>query len=81
MFKEKELKKSIVRDCKKAYELALWEKQKSTEPGKAVIVSSLDGKKRVRPPLLGTLGPWVSYAECSLQREEPIQSQRFYIQT
>ena len=53
-FKEKELKESTVRDWKKAYELALWEKRKSTEPGKAVIVSSLDGKKRGRPPLLGT---------------------------
>ena len=45
-FKEKELKENTVRDWKKAYELSFWEKRKSTEPGKAVIVSSLDGKKR-----------------------------------
>ena len=44
-FKEKELKESTVRDWKKGYELNLWEKRKSTEPGKAVIVSSLDGRK------------------------------------
>ena len=52
-FKEKEWKESSVRDWKKAYELALWEKRKSTKPGEAVTVSSLDGKKRGRPPLLG----------------------------
>ena len=53
-FKEKELKESTVRDWKKAYELNLWEKRKSMEPEKAVIVSTSDGRKRGRLPLLGT---------------------------
>ena len=44
-FKEKKLKESTVRDWKKAYELALKEKRKSTERGMAAIVSKLDGKK------------------------------------
>ena len=34
--------------------LLFLEKRKSTEPGKAVTVNSLDGRKRGRPPLLGT---------------------------
>ena len=53
-FKGKDLKVSTVRDWKRAYEVTLLEKRKSTEPGKAVTVNSLDGKKRGRPPLLGT---------------------------
>ena len=53
-FKGKDLKASTVRDWKKAYEVTLLEKRKSAEPGKAVTVNSLDGKKRGRPPLLGT---------------------------
>ena len=53
-FKEKELKESTVQDWKKVYEFNLCEKRKSTEPGKAVIMSTLDGKKLGRPPLLGT---------------------------
>ena len=53
-FKEKVLKESTVRDWKKVYEFNLREKRKSTEPGEAVVVSSLEGKKRGRPPLLGT---------------------------
>ena len=39
---------------KRAYKVTLLEKQKSMEPGKAVTLNSLDGKKRGRPPLLGT---------------------------
>ena len=53
-FKEKGLKESTVHDWKKAYKFNLREKQKSTEPGEAVVMSNLEGKKRGRPPLLGT---------------------------
>ena len=53
-FKEKELKENTVRDWKRPYEFNLCKKLKSTEPRKVVIVSSLDGKKRSRPPLLDT---------------------------
>ena len=42
-FKEKELKKYFLR-LEKVYELNLWEKRKSMEPGKPIIVSSLGTK-------------------------------------
>jgi len=52
-FKGKDLEDSRVRDWKKAYKFQLLEKRKSTEPGEAVPVNRLDGKKQGRPPLLG----------------------------
>ena len=48
------MKENNVHYWKKAYEISLWEKLKSTEPGKAVNVSSFDGKKQGRLPLLHT---------------------------
>ena len=48
------MKESTVQDWEKAYEFNLCEKRKLTEPGKAVIISTLDAKRRGRPPLLGT---------------------------
>ena len=53
-FKEKKLKENTVQDWKKAYELSLLDKLKSTEPGKSVIVSIFYFEKQGRPPLLGT---------------------------
>ena len=52
-FKGKDLKDSSVQDWKRAYEFHLLEKRKSTEPGEAVAVNRLNGKKQGRPPLLG----------------------------
>lgn len=52
-FKDKNVKESSIRDWKKAYEIEVNEKCKRAKPGEPVVVTTLPGKKRGRPPVLG----------------------------
>ncbi len=50
-----EIKKSSARDWRIAYEKELKEKVANAKSGETVAVQLLSGKKRGRPPLIGTL--------------------------
>ena len=52
-FKEMGLKETSVRDWRNAYQKIVNEKSKDAKVGEAIVIKTLPGKKRGRPPILG----------------------------